>query len=80
MGELTEYWKDVKEYYRQKQKAKESSLKDIFSFLTNHPECKTVGNQFRIRDWDFWHTGTVRNIKTGHIINVIQLQKILKQQ
>lgn len=74
MGDEGEYWNDHKDYER-KQKAKyEKSIGSILTKLIRHVECKEIGDHWRIGGvWDFWHTGTVRHIKTGESISIIEL-------
>lgn len=76
MGDEGEYWRDIKEHFRRKQNKYEKRISPLMNKLRNHPDCKSVGNQWRIGgEWDFWHTGTVRNIKTGENISVQELCK-----
>lgn len=79
MGEEGEFWRAVKENARRKQEAYERKISPVLEALIKHPECKEVGNQWRIGgEWDFWWTGTVRNIKTGERISIYKLaQKFL---
>ncbi len=73
----SEYWNDIKDYYKDKQNKYEEKISPTLSKLYHHPECKEVGDHYRIGGvWDFWHTGTVRNIKTGQNISINQLVKM----
>jgi len=73
MSGIGEYWRDVKEHYRNKQK----KLKPIYDQLLERPDCKEIGDQHRIDDWDFWCTGTVRNYKTGERTTLKKLINLL---
>ena len=79
MAQLAEYWRDVKDHSRKAKNAREEKYKETLLFLSQHHECKEVGNQRRIRDWDFWHTGKVRNIKTGEQITLLKLKQLLEE-
>lgn len=69
---MGEYWRDVKQHYRKKQKEYEDKISNDYSYLCSI--AKDVGDHHRIGDWDFWWTGTVRNIKTGENISIKQLK------
>ena len=78
MGELGEYWRDVKGHFREKQKKYEQEIESDYSWLVDRSIKK--GNQHRIGDWDFWGTGTVRNYKTGKHITIKQLRKLVEDK
>ena len=76
MGEVGEYWRDVKTHYRKKQNRYENKITPLINELIEHPECNKVGDHWRIDGvWDFWWTGTVRNIKTGDNMGIQELAK-----
>lgn len=77
MGDLGDYWRDVKDHYRQKQKKYEDKISDDYSWLVKRSVQK--GNQHRIGEWDFWWTGTVRNYKTGRNISIKQLRDLVEK-
>lgn len=70
---MGEYWRDVKEHYREKQKRYEQKISGVYQKLCNHPLHRKAGDHHRIDVWDFWYTGTVRNYKTGENISLQEL-------
>lgn len=81
MSDTSEYWNDVKEYFREKQNRYETKISGVYGDLVSHPECREVGDHYRLSGiWDFWHTGTVRNIKTGENIDIKKLHKMYKNK
>lgn len=76
MGDMGDYWRDVKEHYRQKQNKYEHKIASDYNYLCGIS--KKVGDHNRIGIWDFWHTGTVRNIKTGEVISISELRKLTR--
>lgn len=77
MGDEGEFWHAVKEDQRRYKEKYETLIEPMISSLTNHPKCKYVGDHYRIDEvWDFWWTGTVRNIKTGKNIDIKKLFKM----
>lgn len=75
MGDEGEYWNDHKEY-EQKVKARyEKKIAPMLSKIIQ--KSVSVGDHWRFNGvWDFWHTGTVRNIKTGEDITINELYKL----
>lgn len=70
MGEVGEYWRDVKSHYRRKQKKYENTISPMYEALINHPDCKEIGDHWRIGRWDFWRTGTVKDFRTNEHSNI----------
>jgi hypothetical protein len=76
MGDEGDIWREVKEYRRQQQDKYEKTISPVINKLIVHPECKDVGDHWRIGGvWDFWWTGTVRNIRTGENISIKELAR-----
>lgn len=74
MSEMGEYWNDVKSHFKNKKEIYQSKIHDSYDFLRKHKDCEEVGDHHRIfGEWDFWWTGTVRNIKTGEQITYKKL-------
>jgi hypothetical protein len=78
MGDMGEYWRDVKDHYRKKQKKYENKIYSTYAYLCS--VSSLVGDHHRYGEWDFWHTGTVRNIKTGKRISMEQLKDLIKKE
>jgi hypothetical protein len=77
MGDEGEYWRARKDWERRRKIKYENKISPVLDKLINHRECKEVGDHYRIRDWDFWHTGTVYNPKTKERISIYSLYRII---
>ena len=79
MSEMGDFYRELKKRKRKQQEKYEQQISPILHELINHPMCKRVGDHWRIDGiWDFWYTGTVRNIKTGDNISIYTLAKKYK--
>ena len=86
MGDLGDYWRDIKNaprHYKlsKKQKEKqrkwrEESNKRMNSLLAS-PLCVEIGDHHKIGDWHFWFTGTVMNPKTKEYSSTEKLLELV---
>ena len=78
MGDLGDYWRDVKAHYRNRTtnrplSKKQKEVRDCYARLI--ARATVAGDHHRIGTWDFWFTGTVRNYKTGEYLSLTELEK-----
>jgi len=75
---MGDYWRDVKAHFKGKQDTYEKRI--AVELATLRERAEKVGNHHRIGVWDFWHTGTVMNIKTGERISVQKLLQLTNSE
>ena len=75
MSDGADYWRDVKAHFKRKQNRYEKKISSRLSELIAHPNCKKVGDHWRIDEWDFWYTGTVMNPRTKEYSSIPELTK-----
>ena len=74
MGDAGDYWRESKEHNKRQQRKYQKKISGVLSDLISIS--KVVGDHWRIGGvWDFWYTGTTRNIKTGDSIDIHTLAK-----
>ena len=75
MSDGADYWRDVKAHFRNKKNKHTDKISPLRNKLTAHPDCKVVGDHWRIGKWDFWYTGTVMNPRTKEYSTLERLIK-----
>ena len=79
MTEMGDFFRELKKRKRKQQEKYERKISSFLNELIKHPMCKRFGDHWRIDEvWDFWYTGTVRNIKTGENISIYLLAQKYK--
>lgn len=75
MGDMGDFWRDVKDHYKRKQARYEKKIAPMVNELIAHPDCKQVGDHWRLGRWDFWWTGTVKDYRTNEHTSIQKLYK-----